>query len=131
MASAGILPSYRCEARTGRKKLVGMQPGGNILLLPAPKRAHPILYSLLVCAEEDPRVQPSSLCLEPGFKSFLSLVPTTSRRAEAHNGESSSFQHLLGWLVSRVGLWKKFREQRKKQSCCTSLAVQLQGCCVS
>lgn len=110
MASAGILPSYGCEARTGRKKPVGMQPGGSILLLPAPKRAHPILYSLLVCAE-DPRVQHRSLCLEPEFKSSLSLVPTASRRAEAHNGESSSFQH-LGCLISMAGLWKEFEEQR-------------------
>lgn len=46
-----------------------MQPGGNSPLLPRPKRVRPAAYLFPVCAEEEPPVQPRSLCLEPGFKS--------------------------------------------------------------
>lgn len=61
LTSAGILPSYRCEARTGRKKLVGMQPGGNSPLLPLLKYVCPAEYLFLVRAEEEPPVQPRSV----------------------------------------------------------------------
>ena len=54
MTSAGILQSYRCEARTGRKQLVGMQPGRNSLLLPPLKRICPAASLFLVRAEEEP-----------------------------------------------------------------------------
>lgn len=61
LTSAGILPSYRCEARTGRKKLVGMQPGGNSRLLSLLKYVCPAEYLFLVRAEEEPPVQPRSV----------------------------------------------------------------------
>lgn len=53
MTSAGILLSYRWEGRTGRKKLVGVQPGGNSLLLHLLRPLCPAVDLFLVCAEEE------------------------------------------------------------------------------
>lgn len=61
MTSAGILLSYRCEAKTGRKNLVGMQPARNSLLLPLLKPVCPAVYLFLVDAEEELPAQPRSM----------------------------------------------------------------------
>lgn len=135
MTSAGILLSYRCEARTGRKKLVGMQPGGNSLLLPLLKPVCPAVYLFLVYAEEELKNSPG-LCLVPGAErgSFL-WCPLLLEGLKPTRKKGLTFIAVLtgccpGLASGKAKCSAKQSAFWEMQSCCTSPAVQPQGCFV-